>query len=55
LEVIKKVYIFALLKTKKRMKTFIYWNVHAKKSADYIKNLMDKEANGEPYRYAIVN
>jgi hypothetical protein len=37
------------------MKTFIYWNVQAKKSEAEIKELMKREANGEPYRYAIVN
>lgn len=37
------------------MKTFIYWNVQAKKSEAEIKKLMDKEAKGEPYKYAIVN
>ena len=37
------------------MKTFIYWNVEAKKSETEIKEVMDKEANNEPYKYAIVN
>ena len=37
------------------MKTFIYWNVKAKKSEVEIKKMMNKEAKGEPYKYAIVN
>jgi len=37
------------------MKRFIYWNVKAKKSEAEIKKLMDIEANGQPYEYAIVN
>ena len=35
--------------------TFIYCNVEAKKSETEIKEVMDKEANNEPYKYAIVN
>lgn len=37
------------------MKTFIYWNVEAKKNEAEIKEVMNKEANGEPYKFAIVN
>jgi hypothetical protein len=36
------------------MKTFIYWNVQAHKSHTEIRSLMNKEANGEPYKFAIV-
>lgn len=37
------------------MKHFIYWNKTAKKSKEEIKSIMDKEANGEEYMYAIVD
>ena len=37
------------------MKYFIYWNKTAKKSKKEIKSMMDKEANGEEYMYAIVD
>lgn len=33
----------------------IYWNKDAKKSRKEIRSLMDKEANGEEYMYAIVD
>ena len=37
------------------MKHFIYWNQTAKKSKEEIKSIMDKQANGEEYKYAIVD
>ena len=37
------------------MKTFIYWNVKAKKSEAEIIEMMKKEANGEQFGYAIAN
>ena len=37
------------------MKHFIYFNKIAKKSKEEIKSIMDKEANGEEYMYAIVD
>ena len=37
------------------MKHFIYWNQTTKKSEEEIKSIMDKQANGEEYKLAIVD
>ena len=37
------------------MKTFVCWNVEAKKNEAEITEVMNKEVSGEPYKFAIVN